>query len=493
MNKKIIKIVFFTLFIFLAEEKDIKADTLFYTPSLITNIAIPEKSIGENKIEKKDKLSRAEILYGSFENLDSKLLISKENNKIGYLINYERFKIDSFTKNNNIKILNSGFGYDNFNSTLYFLLSNNFLFNLNIDYKSLLSGLMKNKNYNTLSDRNLFFTPRMSFVLTERLRIKSKVSYNNFYKDFESSNNIYTIDGSVINLSFLYSRIWSKINAFNIKINSYQYKINYNNNSIINNIVLLNLKDKFALSKKLIITTGLDMNINRHYSFIIRPLFYLSYSFEFINLNFQYYNKYLPLEYKKIIYQYRYVKIDRKILPVIKDTFLLKVNTLKWQNVLFSFVTEFNSFKNLPLLILDGDLLYRITSLNNADIETGLEFYYQYNNLFSISLEYKYIPYLKYLYYYPKNKLNMNIKLKYYPLYINLTVKYCDIKKFLDYKNDYISLRANINMNIDITYNLDKSMGIKLSLENINWNDNYILPLYNKYEKLYKIGIFTGF
>ncbi len=470
------------------------AETIYITNGLeINNKEI--KNLETDKIYKnKDTISQAEVLYGKYENIDLMLLISREYNGSGYLINYNRFRIDSYPVNN-IKVYNSSYGNDDLNSNLYFLLNRNLLLNLNVKYNAELTGTMHNPYYNNQSKRDLIFSPTFKYSITEKSFIKTTFIYNDFYLNFESSNNEYYIGNTFFKINMEYSRIWSKINSFSINADVMQTETDINTIREINSLALIKFKDKFALSKFLIFTIGMDFNLNKRFDFIFDPKIKILYLMKGMNFSFAYIPTYLPLYYKNIIKNNDFIKINTFMRPYISREFLLNMNINFIKRIRYSLKLKYNRYINYPSMIYDTDNIFFLAGITVNNLQIINKIIYNLTKGIDITGIYTYIPYQdnERINWFCKNQLTANFNISVADADIKIGMKYYDIKNFLDNSNNAIRLGANIIMQFDIVYKINKSLGLKFEIENYNKNIYYKVPYYPEYEKLIKLGIYTGF
>ena len=484
--------VFFLILVLFADF--LNAEKLFFTNSIDLPDSVIKSTVENKQVISKDKVSHAEVLYGKYENIDLQLLISREYENAGYLINYARFKIESFPTNDR-KVFNSGYGSDNLNANLYFLLGQNFLLNLGLKYNTSLNGTMSNPFYNNESARVLVFNPSFKYFISDKSFISAVFSYNDSYVNFESADNEYYVGNTMFEANVEYSRVWSRINAFSLNLDTIQYSTELQNNRDVNSIAIVKAQDKFAVSKSLIFTFGLNANVNKKYSFVFEPIIDMLYLFnKTLNLNIFYNSLYIPEYYNNVILTDRFVQVLDFFKPYIKRNLGLGIGTAVNKDAYLTVESVFVKYKNYPSFIYGNNRLYYINpgDFDVINLQTVLR--YEIDCCLNFILKYDYIPYVSdNSVYLIKNKLSLDFNFTFNMVELNFKIKYFDLMRYTTESGNSLFLDANIVADVDCAYKINNSFGFKLKVANIGKNTVCKLPFYPEYNDLIKLGIYTGF
>ncbi len=466
------------------------------TASLISNYRYqPEKDIliGE-EFRRAGKISRTELLYGNFESIDANILIARETEDINYIINYNRFKIDSYRVDNK-KIFNSSFGNDYFKSGVNFLLADDYKINLNFDYKFQHNGLHYNTNYNDQIKRNLFFSPQLEYFFSEKDYLKFNFLYSDFNLEYESfssdlKNNYYFFQSKII-----YKRIFSSINYFHLEFYNILDSLRVAN-TINNNYAYFKIYDKFAFSKKFIVNLDLVFNINKNYPFYFSPGIDFSFIFKNFNIQAGYKHDYNYLYYYDHISRNNYYKFSSNNVPYLEDRLFLKVFINLLENISYSIIGSYTKTDNFPEIKEDSDGLNFLRPRDNiyyGRIEQELLF--EISKYLDISINYKNIPYQKTdkVSNLVKNIFLFNLGLDYSIIKSGLTLEYHDKKYFIDNTNNFSIINPNIFMNIFVKIYFTESFGIMCRAKNLTDKKIIIVPNYPEIENIFSIGIIAEF
>ncbi|MBU1078789.1 MAG: hypothetical protein KKH98_15950, partial [Spirochaetes bacterium] len=258
------------------------------TLNLITNYRFKADTqiIKQDDTGSEGKISRAEISYGKNENLDAQIMIAGETSQIDYIIEYNRFKINSYQVGGNT-IYNSLYGYDNLRSGVNLLKANDYMLNLAFDYQYGFAGLHGNTNFNNQIKRNLIFSPEFKYFFSEKSYFNFKFDFSDLYINYENAENSLKNKYSFLQTKITYKRVWSSINSFQIEFHTISDSLNIDK-TYNNNVATAGIFDRFAMSKKLMIDLGLKINVNKNYPFVISPSVDLFFIFKHFNIQIGY-------------------------------------------------------------------------------------------------------------------------------------------------------------------------------------------------------------
>lgn len=454
----------------------------------------------EYKVIKKEKpafagkISRAEILYGKFENIDANILIARETENIDYIINYNRFKIDSYEAGGK-KIYNSSYGYDHLKSGINLLKDSDYLMTFNFDYQYGLNGMHNNTNYNNQIKRTLIFSPEFNYFFSEKSYFDFKFLFSDLKLEFESPQNNLKNQYSFFQTKIKYKRIWSSINSFYFEFFSILDSLKINN-TYNNNFAYFKLSDKFALSKKFTINLSLKFNVNKNYPFVISPSANLFFIFKHFNIQTGYKHNYDYLNFYNHIKENKFYKLSSGNKPTLVNEYYSTVFINIADNVTYNINFSYNDVTHFPEIKEDVDKILLLMFNNQINyFQITQEISFKINRHFQLSLNHIYRPHQK-----PdkisnliRNIFCVNPQLNYSIINTGLILKYYDLNYFIDNENNYTIIKSNILMDIYFKAYFTKTFGLKIKIKNVTNKKIILTPGYPEIENIFNIGVIAEF
>ncbi|MDD5067736.1 MAG: hypothetical protein PHF84_11890 [bacterium] len=469
-----------------------------YSPSsVLTNqpLLLPYEEDRKKKAVETGRLYKAEILYGNFENLDANIVMSRESGDVGYLITYNRFKINSYTTNDK-KLYNSSYGYDTFQAGVNMLLLKDLSCTLNVDYHYQNNGMLFNTNYNNQFKRRIRLAPQFRYYLNEKSFFNFNFLYHNLDLEFESSRNSLQNKYYYFSTEVNYRRIWSTINSLNFYFMNIQDSLQINRDKKNNNYARFMLSDQFALSKMFIINTGLAFDVNKNYPFTISPRLDLSFLFPRINFKLGYEREYDPLACQELIRQNSFMKYPSAIPPRTGHKVFLNTFISLSRSLTYNLNLSWHEVSHYPRLKADEDGLIYPDPMEKAEYDmVRQEVSFKLLKGLGCFIQYNYIPFIRpgKITDLPVNKLKAGIDIAFSVFKTSFILNYSDLNYFLDKNNNYINIQSNILMDIFIQGNFTRSFGMILKVKNLTSRRIFSVPLYPSLENIINIGITAGF
>jgi|GEM_PF-3689916 len=466
------------------------------TLNLITNYRFKADTqiIKQDDTGSEGKISRAEISYGKNENLDAQIMIAGETSQIDYIIEYNRFKINSYQVGGNT-IYNSLYGYDNLRSGVNLLKANDYMLNLAFDYQYGFAGLHGNTNFNNQIKRNLIFSPEFKYFFSEKSYFNFKFDFSDLYINYENAENSLKNKYSFLQTKITYKRVWSSINSFQIEFHTISDSLNIDK-TYNNNVATAGIFDRFAMSKKLMIDLGLKINVNKNYPFVISPSVDLFFIFKHFNIQIGYDRLYDYLNSFEIINKNKFYKFYKKSEPLLNHNFRMILYIYFTKNVTFNISSSYNQASNYPESFQDKDELFQLQLKDNIKYaRINPELMIDLAGDLKLNLNYIYIPYKD-----PGKLSDLIVNTAETALIYDskkiksgLILKYQDINYFIDNKNNYTIIKPNIFMNIYLKIYLTETFGLMIKAENLTDKEIIKTPGYPEFEKIFNIGIIAEF
>lgn len=450
--------------------------------------------IKEKEFESKGKMSRTEILYGNFENIDANILIARETENINYIISYNRFKIDSYEVRKK-KVLNSALGFDYLKSGINFLLADDYMINFDFDYKYKQNGLQGNTNYNNQVKRHLFFSPQIEYSFSEKSYLKFNFEYSDLKLDNESSRESMRNNYSFFQSRIVYKRIWSSVNYIHFEFFNILDSLKVEN-SRNNQYACFNISDKFAVSKRFTVDATLKFNINKHYPFTLSGGFSPFFIFKNFNIQPGYEYNYDYLYCYNYINENNYFKFRSGNSPFLNHKGYLNIFINLTEFMSYNINCSYNHSDNFPEIKEDADRLYTLIPRDNINYaEIKQEVLFTIKRYMDFSFEYQTIPFTKpaVISALAKNTLSLNFALNYSLIRAGFNLKYYDYKYFIDNKNNYDIIEPVVVMDIYTKIYFTKTFGIILKAKNLTGKKIIITPNYPEMENIFNIGVIAEF
>jgi len=453
-------------------------------------------SLDNIKYKDNKNLSYAEILYGRFENYRANLTIARESSDRGYIINYLRERMDSFNIGSK-KIYNSSFGIDVLDTGINYLFSPEMQINFNFNYKYFTKGMMTNPIYDIQNKRKIYIVPEFKYFFSESSTFSAALNYYEIKSEYESSSSSLLLNINGVKSTLSYEKLWSEINALTANFVIYQYTMKYNSISLVNNIGIVDLREKFALSRTTVINLKLGMNFNKKYSPILSTKFDVSFSLLPLNIVFEVLRSYNADYFNDLIMDNYFIKINGELNPMIDNSYSIGFKLYLLKSLFLRVKPSYDAIKNFPAFVEDNDKLSFIENLDYDAVRILSDINFAPSEVVNFAVSYQQIPYLKSRYnfvpYLTRDKVDMRFSLNLEHIKFDSDLVYYNIRDYIDIDNNVQNLKSSILFNFKIRYFFSPSLAAEIEAKNINNREYYKISNYVEPEKLLRAGIYTRF
>lgn len=455
----------------------------------------PESSLMEIST-RRNALSYAEIFYGMFENFKANLIIARESDNRGYIISYLRNRINSYEVDSK-KIYNSSYGIDILETGINYSPFQEIVLNLNLSYNYFTRGLMLNPLYDIQNKREILFSPGFKYFFSENSIFSATLTYDELNSEFESSLLSYSVNINSIKSSIKYEKIWSEINALSFNFTVFQYTLKYSQNRVLNNIGMFNIKEKFALSRRIVIDLNLEIDVNKKYNPVLSPFFKLYFILKPFDIEIELNRKYNAEYFKDVIKENYFVKLTQHLPPEIETAYTIGINLEILKKLFFRLKSGYYDIENKYIFKEDFDKLYYISNTELKLVKILYRMDFLPTSFLTFRISYENFPYIKTpenrIPYFPLNKANAGIFIDSSHLRCNTTIIYSDIRNYFTASHQWKILKRYITVNFGFLYLITQNFGVKVEGENIVDTELINLANYPEPEKVYRMGLYTKF